>query len=218
MSVLTREPERRANDLRRDTERDYLPMRFNSTTNRTRGRPCLPGCACKRHTARGSGQFTAARMLGNKFAVKHGHWGTRTWMSWYGMMMRCYVKTTSNYERYGGRGVVVCERWRKTFLNFLADMGERPEGKPLDRIDTYGNYEPSNCRWGTPKQQMRNTTRNIYIEIDGVRRCASEWCEVLGLDRVRIYEKVGTRKGYVKPFPTVEAAIRHFYREKHNSS
>lgn len=73
-------------------------------------------------------------------------------------MGRCFHPTTAGYERYGGRGITVCERWL-TFDHFLADMGERPEGKTLDRIDGDGNYEPDNCRWATPSEQMANQNR-----------------------------------------------------------
>lgn len=71
------------------------------------------------------------------------------------MLHRCRNPKADNHSYYGGRGVTVCERWR-SFGSFLADMGERPEGKTLDRIDPYGNYEPGNCRWATAREQRIN--------------------------------------------------------------
>lgn len=92
--------------------------------------------------------------------TKHGH-ATRTagvsktYLTWKGMWARCTQHGNKSYKDYGGRGVRVCERW-STFENFLADMGERPEGKTLDRVDNAGNYEPNNCRWVTRKEQAAN--------------------------------------------------------------
>lgn len=159
----------------------------------------------------------AAEVLrGNKHTMTHGGVGTPEYRCWQLMKRRCYNPNDKKYSDYGGRGIIVCSRWKDSFENFLADMGNRPSPKhSIDRKDFNGDYSPENCRWATPKEQMRNTRRNIMIEINGITRCASEWCEVLGLDRVRIYDQIGIRKGYVKPFPTVEAAIRHFYRQKH---
>lgn len=88
----------------------------------------------------------------------HGHTSGRrspTYNSWQSMRHRCQNPSRPNYERYGGRGITVSGRWQ-SFENFLADMGERPEGTTLDRIDVNGNYEPGNCRWATAKQQMNN--------------------------------------------------------------
>jgi len=86
----------------------------------------------------------------------HGMTGTRTFLSWVAMNSRCSNPNATHYQYYGGRGIAVCDRWRGDFQAFLADMGERPEGRTLDRIDVDGNYEPSNCRWATPVEQAAN--------------------------------------------------------------
>lgn len=80
---------------------------------------------------------------------------TRGYTSWDGMLQRCHNVYNQAYENYGGRGITVCDRWLK-FENFLEDMGERPEGTSIDRINNDGNYEPANCRWATREQQNNN--------------------------------------------------------------
>lgn len=99
---------------------------------------------------------------------KHGHarLRTRTYESWRLMKKRCTYSRCKAYEFYGGAGITFCERWSK-FENFLEDMGERPEGKTLDRIDCNGNYEPSNCRWATVEEQMMNRKNTVWIFDNG---------------------------------------------------
>lgn len=87
------------------------------------------------------------------FTTTHGMTDSPTYVSWVEMRRRC--RSDRHRAEYRDRGITVCERWRK-FENFLADMGERPDGLTLDRIDNDGNYEPGNCRWATPDQQSRN--------------------------------------------------------------
>jgi hypothetical protein len=93
---------------------------------------------------------------------KHGAIRTRTYISWGSMKQRCANEKATGYKNYGGRGITVCERWlgKDGFVNFLEDMGERPEGLSIDRIYNDGNYEPSNCRWATKKEQENNKRRS----------------------------------------------------------
>lgn len=103
------------------------------------------GCARKEHPG---------------FPPRHGHctltYRSPTYKSWQSMIARCTLKKHPAYSRYGGAGIKVCDRWRSRFEDFLSDMGERPEGLTLDRIDGSKGYEPGNCRWATYVEQNRN--------------------------------------------------------------
>jgi hypothetical protein len=95
--------------------------------------------------------------------LKHGHFVNRkmtaTYQTWHMMIQRCTNPKRSDYERYGGRGITVCKRWRDSFEAFLVDMGERPKGLTLDRKNNDGPYTKRNCRWATPSQQEKNKRR-----------------------------------------------------------
>ncbi len=132
--------------------------------------------------------------------------------SWSSMKQRCSNKNDINYHNYGGRGIVVCERWH-SFENFLIDMGERPSKyHSLDRFpDKNGNYEPSNCRWATPKQQMRNVRYNRMLTYEGKTLCIAEWAEILGIgqETIRSRLKMGLPTNqvlYPKKFPIMPGA------------
>lgn len=114
---------------------------------------------------------------------KHGMSGTPLYRRWLSMIGRCTLPSQANYDRYGGRGISVCDRWRK-FELFAEDMGESfKPGLTLDRIDGDGNYEPGNFRWATHKEQQRNTTRNRILTWSGRSLTVAEWAEELGINR-----------------------------------
>ena len=99
-------------------------------------------------------------------------------------MDRCYREKAANYPRYGGRGISVCDEWHyiDVFGRWAEANGFEP-GLTLDRIDPNGNYEPSNCRWVTRKQQANNRTNTVYVTIDGVTKTLSEWADFCGISR-----------------------------------
>lgn len=98
-------------------------------------------------------------------SIKHGHtrydgYVSGAYGSWASMKQRCENENNAQFNDYGGRGITICERW-KSFENFLADMGDRPEGMSLDRVDPNGNYEPGNCKWSTRSEQAINKRKRV---------------------------------------------------------
>lgn len=130
----------------------------------------------------------------NSLAHKtHGMTRSREFTSWVSMKTRCGNPNDPFYYRYGGRGISVCERWG-SFSNFFEDMGKRPPGKSLDRIDSNGNYEPSNCRWASVSEQARNTSSNRMLTVKGLTKCLSDWSQASGLKPSTISERL--KRGY----------------------
>jgi hypothetical protein len=125
---------------------------------------------------------------------KHGHapFGATspTYRSWAMMVQRCTNPRHDAYRYYGARGLSVCDRWRESFAAFLDDMGERPVGTTLDRIDNAKGYEPGNCRWATQREQNRNRKGVVFLEHDGCRLTVTEWSEKLAVPRKTIWTRI----------------------------
>jgi len=105
---------------------------------------------------------------------------------WSSMKQRCNNPKTNNYHRYGGRGIKVCKEWEESFENFLKDMGERPLGYSIDRIDNEKGYQPDNCKWVTKEENCNNTYKSAKHECDGENLSETQWARKLGLTRNKI--------------------------------
>ncbi len=123
------------------------------------------------------------------FNATHGLSGTPEHIVWNGMRQRCLNPGAVGFKSYGARGITICGRW-SSFETFLSDMGPRPMGTTLDRIDNDGNYEPSNCRWATRKEQARNRRSSHIVTIGGSSRTIAEWAEMAGLDQHTIIKRI----------------------------
>jgi len=137
-----------------------------------------------------SGHTKSCGCIRGKSRATHRGKGTPTHNTWCAMKQRCNYPAHDQFASYGGRGIRVCDRWSESFEAFLADMGERPEGMTIERIDTNRHYEPGNCRWATEAEQSRNRRSTILIERNGQTKCVKDWCDELGLDVDAVYGRI----------------------------
>lgn len=122
--------------------------------------------------------------------------------SWGKMKDRVLNENHAHHDHYGGRGIKICDEWLNSFEAFARDMGPRPDGLTLDRIDNDGDYTPENCKWSTMTEQNRNKTNGRLVTIDGVTASVTELCEMLGMDRELLYNRLN--RGW-----SVEAALTY---------
>jgi hypothetical protein len=139
-----------------------------------------------------------------------------TYTTWQSMKDRCLNPNSVTFDRYGGRGITVCERWLHSFENFLADMGERPAGMQLDRIDNDGHYEPRNCRWVTKRDNARNRKSCLFIVIDGKKLTAVEWSDITGVPADVIYNRI--RHGWDPVRAATETVDARFSRRRRKTA
>ncbi len=148
--------------------------------------PCKCKCGALRHVKLRNLVENLSRSCGcyQKVSVStHGKTRTPIYILWRNMKVRCFVTTNKDYPNYGGRGVTVCERWKDSFDDFYADVGDLPApGYELDRINNDGNYEPGNVRWATRKEQLRNRRNTKFYEHEGVTKPIVQWAEEHGVE------------------------------------
>ena len=120
---------------------------------------------------------------------------SKAYSTWSSIKKRCYNFNQSNYERYGARGIKVCDKWVESFENFLEDMGEPPTAEhSIDRINNNGDYEPSNCKWSSVEEQANNKRNSIIITFNNKKQTLAQWCRELNLNYKSTYKKVRNNK------------------------
>jgi len=162
-------------------------------------------CACGKEVALDEYSLTSGNSSGCRDCrvKKHGMADTPENRTYNAMMDRCYDEKCKSHHNYGGRGIIVCQRWRESFLDFFADMGERPSLEhSIDRINNDGNYSCgkceeclangwiANCRWATQKVQCNNRRGNRLITCDGVTKTMMEWSEISGISDKTIWYRL----------------------------
>lgn len=120
----------------------------------------------------------------------HGISDSEIYSVWQNMKNRCNNENYHRFDRYGGRGIKVCKRWEESFLEFHTDMGERPEGFTIERMDNDGDYEPGNCKWADNKEQCRNRSSNRIITFNGKTMCVADWAEEKRMNLSTIHSRI----------------------------
>lgn len=165
------------------------------TPNRQRNTMWRCRCSCGNERVVQAGSLNSGAVVScgchkRELATTHGGSKHPLYRVWYGMIDRCYNKTNRAYNGYGGRGIFVCKRWRESPKAFYKDMGERPLGAELDRINNDGPYSPRNCRWATPLVQSNNRRSNRLVTFRGATRSIMEWSRITGVNRRTIAQRI----------------------------
>lgn len=138
------------------------------------------------------GNFITDRKGDKNPNYKHGQRKTRLYRIWANMKSRCHNPKTSFYNRYGGKGVTVCDEWKNNFQAFhdWAVTHGYSDDLSIDRIDVNGNYEPGNCRWVSTKAQAKNRSNNHIVIVDGVSKSLMEWCEIYSINYKTVRDRL----------------------------
>lgn len=154
-------------------------------------------CDCGRHTYAQPHSLKIGKTRGCGYSAgctTHGLSRTPEYSTWTGMKRRCYSPNHKSYKNYGGKGIIVCDRWLESFENFLEDMGNRPEDMSIERKDRDGNYEPSNCEWADNATQLENRSATVIIKYNGKTQSLKKWSEETGLPAPTIRDRMRKHK------------------------
>ena len=171
-----------------------------SASSIRRGR--LRSCGCRKLEF----MSAASKKHGQSYGKNENGGPATEYKIWQGIKSRCFNPKCTQYKNYGARGITMCESWRTSFEQFLKDVGKRPSGTCIDRINNNGNYEPGNVRWVTQRQQMNNTRLSVRVEFDGVSKTLAEWAREKGLDYRTFYSRL--RHGWSVERAITEPATR----------
>lgn len=155
--------------VRCDCGKEFVAPAYSLRNNHTKSCGCL-------HTDRLRDRITT-----------HGQSRSPLYRVWIAMVRRCHCPNDNGFQYYGGRGIEVCKEWRESVEQFFADMGPRPAGSSIDRINNDGHYEPGNCRWATTKEQSRNRRNNRFLTIRGRTLTIADWVSESGVDRGTVF-------------------------------
>lgn len=185
-----------------DEKNERIVVQGNLVTGTTKSCGCIKAEEIRKRFENEEYATKVASTL-SKIRKTHGMSRTPTYNSWRSMIDRCYNPNKQYYSLYGGRGITVCKRWKDSFEAFLEDMGERPKGMELDRIDVNGGYELSNCRWITHKEQCNNRSITRRLTFDGKTLTIAQWSERTKIPeriiRSRLYSGWGVEKVLTQP-------------------
>lgn len=160
------------------------------------------------------GNFITDRSGKHNPNYKHGLKNTRIYRIYHNMITRCVNPNTDHFNRYGGRGIIVCDEWKNNFQSFYdwAMNHGYSDDLTLDRINNDGNYEPDNCRWVTMKDQANNTSHCKFITIDNETKTMAEWCKITGVNYSTARDRIN--RGHWDPIKAVTTPSDARFRKK----
>lgn len=180
---------------------DLIGLKINRLTvisfsHKDKYHACFWNCICEcgnkiiRQSSRlKNGSAKSCGCLEKERKTKHNLCQSPIYKTWNDMIQRCTNIKNNNYKNYGGRGIKICEKWLE-FKGFYEDMGDKPEGLSLDRIDVNGNYCKDNCKWSTNIEQHNNMRRNVKVTYNGKTQTVSQWSRELGINSRTLHDRL----------------------------